>query len=204
VPASFVTGAFNDRYVLPALIGITLYLILLACQVCDGNRLTALMTTIAFLGWFVMHTMATVKHNMVQTGGYPLQTAQPFAARGWMPVIAASKLPVVVAPATFYLQVQYYAPVDLQWRIYYLADPQYARELDGTDTADSVLINMAESVPRVSVWSYDDFLIQHKKFLLVADVTGQAWVIHKLRIDGAHLELLMRHGRQLLFEVTAL
>ena len=202
VPLSFVTGAFTDRYVLPALTGITLYLILLAWQASGGSKLTALMTTIVFLGWFVTHTAATVRHEMAGTGGYPFRTEQPFAARRWMPLVAASNLPVVVTPGVFFLQFQYYAPVAVQWRIYYLANPQYAMQLDTTDTADTVLINMARAVPRIYVSSYDEFLIKQKRFLLIADVTGQAWIIHKLRMDGAHLELLVRHRGELVFEVT--
>jgi hypothetical protein len=204
VPASFVTGAFSERYVLPALIGVTLYLILLAWRACGGNKLTALVATSVFLGWFVMHTMATVRQNMAETGGYPFVTPQPFAARRWLPLIATGELPIVVAPATFFLQFQYYAPVDLEWRIYYLANPPYAMRLDRTDSSDSILINLAKAVPRIYVSSYDEFIVHQKKFLLLADVTGQAWILHKLRLDGAHLELLMRHGRQLLFEVTFL
>jgi hypothetical protein len=202
VPASFVTGAFTDRYVLPALTGITLYLSLLAWRACGGNKLAATVAACVFLGWFVAHTANTARQAMAETAGYPFRAAQPFAARRWMPVIAASKLPVVVAPATFYLQFQYYAPVDLQWRIYYLANPDYAMQLDKSDSSDATLINLARAVPRIYVSSYDEFLARQKKFLLLADVTGQAWIMHKLRLDGAHLELMMRHGRQLLFEVT--
>jgi hypothetical protein len=202
VPASFVAGAFTDRYVLPALTGITLYLSLLVWRARKGDKLTATVAALVFLCWFVAHSANTTRKALAETGGYPFRVGQPFAARRWMPVIAASRLPVVIAPATFYLQFQYYAPVDLQWRLYYLANPYYAMQLDSSDSSDATLINLARAVPRIYVPSYDEFLIRQKKFLLLADVTGQAWIIHKLRLDGANLELLLRQGRQLLFEVT--
>jgi hypothetical protein len=202
VPASFVTGAFSDRFVLPALAGITFCLIFLAWRACNGNRVAALAASFVFLGWFIAYSVGKTTHAMADTGGYPFRTAQPFSARRWMPLVAASDLPVVVTPSVFYLQFQYYAPLDMQWRIHYLANPPYALLLDRSDSGDAVLLNFAKAIPRIYVPLYDDFLIGHKKFLLLADLTGQAWIIYKLKMDGAHLELLMRHGRQLLFEVT--
>ncbi len=201
VPTSFLTGAFGDRYVVPALTGIILYLILLTWQASNGNRATALVTTMVFLGWFVMHTTATVRRNLLQTGGFPFRTEQPFAVRNWMPFLSVSNLPVVVAPGVLFLQFEHYAPVDLGWRIYYLADRRYATELDRSDTTDTILINLAKAVPGVSVSSYDDFVSHQRKFLFLVDVTARTWIIHKLKIDGAHMELLIRDRNHMLFEV---
>jgi hypothetical protein len=202
VPASFLTGVFNTRYILPALIGITLVMILLVWWVCRGNRFTALVAASVFLSGFVVHSVLEVREDMAGTSGYPFRTAQPYAARPWMPLIAESHLPVVISPAVFFLPFQYYAPAEVKSRTYYLASRQYALQIEQTDSADAVLIHMARAVPDIHVASYDDFLGRERTFLLLTDLTGPAWVVKKLVNDRARLELLLRHNGQALFAVT--
>jgi hypothetical protein len=199
IPASYLAGGFVPRYALACFVGVTLYLVLLAWRAASGNRLPALVAFLVLFGWFCMKTPGTVRRNLAETGGYPFRTSQPFAARSWMPLLEASPLPVVVSPAVFFLQFQHYAPPEVRKRVHYLASRKYAMELEGMDTGDTNLTLFARMLP-LPVTGYDDFVRQHRNFLVIAETTNPTWVVEKLKAGGAQLILRNRQGTFFLFE----
>lgn len=201
VPLSYFSGAYVERYSLPAFAGIVLYLTMLAWRRSSGDKVIALLVASVFLAWFVLKAPATVRRQMGETNGYPFRTSEPFAAKPWMTALAEGELPVVTCPAVFFLQIQHYAPANVRPRLRYLASRSYAKELEGMDTGDANLTQFVRMLP-LQVVPYDEFLRDHSRFLLLADTTNLTWQLEKLRMQGAQLKLLRRHGAVFLFDVV--
>jgi len=123
-------------------------------------------------------------------------------AKTWMPLIEASELPVVVAPGVLFLQFQHYAPVGMQWRIFYPASARNALQFEGSHSTDTNLMSLAKVVDRIYVPPYEDFVKTHRRFFLIVDTLFSPWMVPKLRADGADFNLRQRDGTQVLYEVT--
>ncbi|MBL8227462.1 MAG: hypothetical protein JNL98_03255 [Bryobacterales bacterium] len=201
VPASYLAGGYVPRYALSCFAGVVLYLVMLIWRASAGSRLPAMVGFLVLFGWFCLKSPGVVRKNLAGTGGYPFRTSQPFSTRSWMPLLDASPLPVVVSPAVFFLQFQHYAPESMRGRIRYLASRKYAMELEGMDTGDTNLTMFARMLP-VPISSYDEFVRENKRFLLIAETTNPTWVIEKLKSDGATLILRNRQDTFFLFEAV--
>lgn len=201
VPASFLTGSYVERYMLPVSFGLAAALALVAWRGCGGDRRVAVLASAVFLAWFLIGVRSTVNGQLARTGGYPFATSEPFAAKRWAPAVAASRLPVVAVPAVFFLEYQHYAPLDQHWRIYYTASREHALEMEGTDSADACLINYSGRLRSFYIRPYDDFVLRNRNFLLLVETNISSWVPRRLKADGAELIQRESDGSQYLYEV---
>lgn len=201
VPLSILTGGFVERYTLASIVGITIFLAFTACTRSRGDRLLAATMVVCFMGWFLLKTSSTVRRQMIESGGLPMHTAQPFQARTWMRDVEQSTLPVAATPAILFFQLQHYVPPSLHSRIYYLANRKDAMYYDGADSGDTNLMQFSRRLP-LQVPGYDSFVASNRRFLLCAETTNPTWHIEQLLHDGAHLKLLRRQDTYFLFDVT--
>jgi hypothetical protein len=117
-----------------------------------------------------------------------------------MSQIERSDLPVVLTPAVFFLQFQYYAPPQIQERVHYLVSKEDSLRYSGTSTGELNLALLSRVTPIHAV-NYERFLPAHHHFLVCAEMTNPTWLIQKLLDTGASLKLLTRQDTHFLFDV---
>jgi Dolichyl-phosphate-mannose-protein mannosyltransferase len=200
VPLSYFIGSFVPRYIIYTGVGLTISLALLAYCSSRNDRLLATSLIIVFVGWYVLKSPSVIRQNEA-TGNAPLfYRPHPFEDTAWMPLIERGELPVVISPAVFYLQFQYYALPDVKSRLVYLVSSEDSIKYTGANSDELNLQFLSRVVP-LGVRAYAQFISHHSHFLLCADTTNSTWVIHKLTDQGAHLTLLTRQGSYFLFDV---
>ena len=105
---------------------------------------------------------------------------------------------VVVSGPTEYLQLWYYAPVELRSQLVYLADPIAALHGLGSDTVDRnyLALRRSSSVP---VFEYDHFMASHRSFQVYE--VGRGWLLERLKASGAAFDEIGREADGPLYRV---
>ncbi|HEX6080707.1 MAG TPA: glycosyltransferase family 39 protein [Methylomirabilota bacterium] len=188
------TGAFTDRYALPAVIGVALLVPWGAYHLLDRRATIGLLLAALLGGWFAL-----------MVGALPvLELRRAWAERDapyrFLATGAPGDLPVVVqSPHTFF-QMTYYAPPALAARLLYLADPAAARRYIDTDTVDLGLLEFRRWIP-IHVEPYRPYLAAHHRFLLYDDRGAYGWLSKALVADGARFDVAALDGGRTLFLV---
>ncbi|HEY3835670.1 MAG TPA: glycosyltransferase family 39 protein [Bryobacteraceae bacterium] len=124
------------------------------------------------------------------------------------PMEVKPELPLVIASALEFFEIDHYAKPELASRLYYLTDHDAAMEYTQTDLFDSGFPMLKKWFPvRGKLASYQTFLHDHQRFLVYGPyATPYDWVIKKLIDDGANVRIIGDtdggYGDNLLFEVT--
>ncbi|MEJ1928651.1 glycosyltransferase family 39 protein [Nostoc sp. NIES-2111] len=200
VGGAFFLGAYVPRYALPTMGGLAVLLAVLAWLRSGNNRWLGLVMSAVFLAWFAYKSQGTARRELAKNGAYPRQGRNAFATKRWFTAARESRLPLVVTPAVFFVQLQHYSEEAVSRRMVYLTQREHARDWDGTDTGDLGLLNFAIAAP-YRIEDYGKFLNQETEFLILADTTAPTWHLEQLRRDGRALRLLVRDGAQSLFVV---
>jgi len=191
--ALVVTGAYMDRYALPAIVGCASLLGFLLHQTARGRPEVGVILLGCFLGWFVVDALVPGR--------------VPYTLRG--PVLdardpmfpPADGRPIAVANAMQYLEMHHHASPEVVSRICYLSDPQRAvRQPDFI--AELALRGLRERVP-IRVEEYAGFLAAHRSFWVYHNALNQVeWLVEQLAADGWRVELLGQDRDLMLFLVT--
>lgn len=159
VLAKFVTGAFTDRYVLPAVIGLALIVPWGAYHLLD-RRATMATVLAALLGaWFVPLVGLQPARQLRQ------DRVNLEAVYRLFRMTAPGDVPIVIASPHAFLQLTYYAPPDLASRFVYLVDPATAVRYLGTDTAELGIREFRRWTPLL-IEDYPAYLARHPRFLV--------------------------------------
>jgi hypothetical protein len=201
VPLSFLAGIFVWRYVLPAVAGLTIFLILGMCRILRGDLLAGSLLVVSFFGWFGYKSVTTIRIQAAENGGLRIPLAQPLLRSSWVRELERSTLPVAVVPAVFFLKLQHYAPEPLRSRLIYPVSEKLALKYEGIYTGETNLLQFSRRVP-IHIAEYRGFARENKHFLLCAETTNPTWLIEKLIDDGARLELRKRVQTYFVFDVT--
>jgi hypothetical protein len=168
VIAITVTHAYNSRYGLPAVAGISA---LLAYGTADfGRKLSptrAFLVLAPALAWFALYQLYAVKNAIGTTPETSVALELP-----------PNDLPLVVGSHDF-VELLVARP-DLKSRLYFLADRTSAVRFLGYDTDDRFLSALSPFA-HLPVAEYDDFVKAHKSFLLLDRAD---WVLPKVLEQG--------------------
>lgn len=190
----FVTGAFTDRYALPALIGVALLIPWGVYQVLDRRATMGLLLAALLGGWFALMVGALPVLELRRA------SADHDAVYRFLAAATPGDLPVVVqSPHTFF-QMTYYAPPAVAARLLYLADPEAARRYLDTDTVELGLLEFGRWIP-IHVEAYRQYLAAHHRFLLYDDRGAYGWLSKALVADGARFDVAALDGGRTLFLV---
>jgi hypothetical protein len=201
VPLSFLAGIFVWRYVLPAVAGLSVFLMLGVCRVLKGDLLAGSLLVVSFFGWFGYKNVTTIRLQAAENGGLRTPIAEPLERADWARELKGSTLPIAVVPAVFFLKLQHYAPEPVRSRVIYPFSEKLALKYEGIYTGETNLLQLARRVP-INIADYQTFVRDNKRFLLCAETTNPTWLIEKLLDDGARLELRKRVQTYFVFEVT--
>lgn len=189
-----VTRVFQDRYGLPAVIGLAILFTFLVYTRTNNRRVTGVLLMAVFLAGFLMNSFWAP----------PDDTTQSLATRGLDPDQVEKDVPFVIGNGVLFLQVDHYAKPDLASRLYLLRDPQVAIRYTGCNIFDRAYPNMCRWFPiRGRIEDYDRFISQHDRFMVFGPMHDPLdWLIFKLLDDGAQMNFRGQFGDSLLFEVT--
>jgi len=93
---------------------------------------------------------------------------------------------VIAAGSLTFLQLWYYAPASVQSRLVYLASPDSAIRLTGSDTFDRGYLALSRWT-RVPAQPCAPFVAEHDEFRVYQ--AGAGWLLTELQQQGAEVEL---------------
>lgn len=187
----FVTGAFTDRYALPAVIGFSILLAFVAAKLFDRTALMGAALVICFVGWFGVLELKTVRRLPDNLNG-PIKRLQSERE---------SDLPIVASDAHTFIELAHYAPPEIASRLVYLADPPTALRRLGYDSVERGMIDLLKPWFRLNVTDYHSYIASHPRFLVYGSLGFLSWIIPQLKEDGMRIELRDREGDKFLFLV---
>ena len=199
IVAKVVTGAFVNRYALPAVIGFGV-LAGVCTEVVFARRPVLRVAAAAGLcGWFVL---AQAREWVEPTGfSQPFPPASVSRPAEWVSAIRERDLPVAIADAHTFTMLSYYGAPAIQPRIVYLADPDRALARLGHNSVERGMLDLLKPWFHMNVVPFEPFLARHSRFLVYGDFVKLAflnWLEPELRARGMHLELLNRAGDNML------
>lgn len=184
--AEGVTGAFTERYVLSAVLGVAILGALALDRLGAWWRPLPLVAVV-LLGAFCVRAAV---YDYRDVGGD--RTRQ----RATLALLSETRpsLPIAVAQPHDFLELSHYAAPRLHRRLFYLASRPLARRYLGTDSTEAGVIGLSGFSP-LNVRGYRPFLRAGRPFLVFAGVGSGAWLPQALAADHVPLRRL----RPLLF-----
>lgn len=176
VLALAITHAFTFKYTLNTVVGAAVLTGYLVHQASGWRRGLAFLLTLSFGAWAAA-SLAYLPGHVEQ---------RIFVnARNDARILSESTLPMV-ASAHRYLEDNFYLPVELRSRIFYIGDSNLALELRGHDTNERALHNLKPFAP-IHGMDLCSFTKRYPEFLLRADELR--WIADKLIADRADVVL---------------
>jgi hypothetical protein len=153
-----VTGAFSERYVVPAVIGLAVAFAYAARYYARGCPVMAVSVAGILLAWWLGTDVIRIQ-EMADKQQALARTCDQLAHLG------AADEPLIVSDSLTYLQLAYYAPEPLAARLTYLNSPKLSRRYKGYDT-DEVALGLLRQWVGLNVVDYDEFVASHRAFLV--------------------------------------
>jgi hypothetical protein len=192
--AKLVTGAFVNRYALPAVIGFSILLAFAANRLLNGRALIGAVLVLLLCGLFIVRAAKNYRDELamsqVQANTYKfLQTK------------SVDELPIVISDVHTFVQLAHYAPRALAARLIYLTDPSASLRYLGHDSGDRAILNMRPWFP-FKIEEYGPYITSQRQFLVYGDLKGINWLLNELSAAEMRIELRGRYGDNLLFSVS--
>jgi hypothetical protein len=191
-----VKGAFVDRYFIQMIFGVSIITatILSICFLPFGRNgsfaKASAMSVAVFLalaGWQILKE-AKAKRNELAAAVDILQSDTD------------ASIPIVSCETHKFLELSHYAQAPIKDRLVYLSNREYASRWLGVTSVEKGMYRLVGPWFRTNVADYDQFLRDHRKFLLFCDASG-AWVHEQLASEGWSFELRKKATLFNLFEV---
>lgn len=194
--AMFFTGAFTDRYALPATLGLGILMPFAFHPLLRGRELLLLLLALCLMLGFVRRGGMTLEESAkrIQTREATLKLLQ---AEG------ESNLPIVCSDPHNFLVLSHYAPPEIGSRLTYLADPETSMRYFGHNSIERGMFDLLKPVFHLNVQAYRPYIASGRPFLLCGDPNYFLnWMLPDLIFSGAHLELKRQYQEIQLFQVT--
>ncbi len=180
-----VTGAYTERYVLSALVGIAILLALAAWWVDAGVPMIGL-SLLLVLALFAGARMVERDADATEDAEGQAQ-ALAFLERHW-----DAGEPIAVASPHDFFELSHRVARDGGPRLIYLADAAQARKYLETDAVELGVTGMQEIAP-LRVESYRRFVASHPSFVVYGRHRAWDWLTSALEARGAHTRVLARN-----------
>lgn len=195
--AQLSTGAYTERYVLSAVLGLAL-LVPLALHRLDGRRPVLQVVVLLALAAAAARAAAYEYENV---GAAARAQRDTISFLGHAP---RSPAPIAVAGQHDFLELSHEAPPALARRLRYLADRRLALHYLGTDSSEEGLVVMG-TFAQLHVVPFRHVMRADTPFLVYdgGGSGGNDWLLRALRDRGRRPHVLRRDGRRLLLYVPA-
>jgi 4-amino-4-deoxy-L-arabinose transferase-like glycosyltransferase len=199
VLAKLATGAFVNRYAMPAVIG---FAVLAGFGSATGFRRSAVLRfaiAVSLAGWFILSLAREFKEP---TGfSMPVSEVEVNRATEWL-ANRDRDLPVVVADPQSFAVLSHYGSGEIKSRIVYLADPGLALKHLGHNSVERGMLDLVRPWFGMNVVEFEPYMAGHSRFLLYGDFVRLSflnWLVPELHARGWRTELLHLSGNDMLF-----
>jgi len=190
------TGAFTDRYALPAIIGCSLVVAFAAHESLSSRPATVTILTLFLCACFLsLGAKSFASATAIREAN--VQATQFLRAK------AVGSLPIAVSDQHAFMSLLYYAPRDIGSRLIYLADPGKALSRLGHNSVEKGTLALLKPWFHLPIEEYDPFLASGQEFFVFGD-SGHFlnWLLPDLIASCRQLELSGQNGASLLFLVN--
>lgn len=160
--AKITHGALTDRYVLSVVLGFPLAACYLLPRMGRKGRIVFAAAVILLITAREARFWISQDHHIAQPEFSWMRVQQ------MLDVAGHRDLPVAVSSAVQYLELNHYAPPELDRRLVLLVDPPKAIEFDGTDSGDRQMLLLRSYAP-MHVQEFPLFRTAHSEFLLLSN-----------------------------------
>jgi Dolichyl-phosphate-mannose-protein mannosyltransferase len=191
-----VTGAYTERYVLSAIVGIAILLALAAWWTDRGVPLLGVSLLLVFA--------AFAGARIVERDGDATEDADAqVQALAFLDRHRQAGEPIAVASPHDFFELSHSEAQHGGPRLIYLADPMLARQYLQTDAVELGVLGMKDIAP-LRVDRYRRFIASHSRFVVYGRYRAWDWLTYELRADGARTRAIARNSQNgaLLLEVT--
>jgi len=178
----FVTGNFVARYSIEAMAGLAVVLTYSIGTLFLDRREPALLA--AFL------MVAALALSQIRHSGAIGSTTQQIPAQA-----LASGAPIAVSHPFTFMTMRYYADPSIWKRLSYVASPEAALRLVGSNSDEYLMIRGSRYFG-TCVIPYEQFIRQHAEFFVFGDDEYHNWLMRQLMNDGAEALLIGSGDRQ--------
>ena len=198
VLAKVATGAFVNRYAIPAVIGFAVLAGFGTATVFRRSPGMRLVIGLCLAGWFVLGQA----REFIEPTGFSLPVSEASVSRPteWL-AGRDPQLPVVVADAQTFTVLSHYGSPMIRSRIVYLADPELALKHLGHNSVERGMLDLLRPWFHMNVVAFEPYVAAHSRFLVYGDFVRLAflnWLLPELHARGWRTELLNRRGDNLL------
>ena len=189
-------GLLLDRYVLSMVLGIPLAACYLLPQLGRKSRTVFVVVAILLLTAREARFWISQDHHFGQPQFSWIPAQQIINAAGH------PSLPVVISSAVQYLELNHYAPAELDNRLVLLVDPPKAIEYDGSDSGDRQMLTLRSYAP-MHVEEFPSFRTAHAEFLLLSNGDARLdWWPTRFRAEpGTELSVITTQGQSTIYLV---
>ena len=180
-----VTGAYTDRYVLSAIVGIAILIALAAWWTDAGVPTLGLSLLFAFTLFAGVRIVDRNADATVDADGQAQALAFLDRHRG-------AGEPIAVASPHDFFELSHRVARDGGPRLIYLADPALARRYLETDAVELGVTGMKDIAP-LRVEPYRRFVATHSRFVVYGRYRAWDWLTSELHASGAHTRVLARN-----------
>jgi hypothetical protein len=182
--AKFVTKAFTDRYVLSAVLGISVLFAQAMHKLLGSRFRIATGIALLFLAYFTASQFREITAANNDRSDFEKSIALLRSA-------GQENLPIVVGDPHTFVLLAHYAPPDVQSRLVYLASPILAGRLLGFTSVENGMVQLVGPWFHMNVIPFEAFLASNPKFFLYGAWLLN-WVNRALIERGFRLEFLTR------------
>jgi 4-amino-4-deoxy-L-arabinose transferase-like glycosyltransferase len=194
--ARFITRAFVDRYFLPAVLGFSVLVAFALYSLPRGRALIGTTLILFLCSWFIVMQLHAFGKNR-QAANDLQEMVQLLRTE------ADNNLPIVASEPHIFMQLAYYAPVDVSSRLVYLADPDLSLRHLGHNSVDRGMQDLIKPWFHLRVEEYRPYIASHRQFLVYGNLEWLEWLVDQLRSDNMRIELKGKHGRDFLLLVSS-
>jgi hypothetical protein len=181
-----VTGAYTDRYVVSAIIGITI-LLALAAWWTDGGVPMLGLSLLLVLGVFAGARI--VERQGDATADADAQTQ----ALAFLEGHERNGEPIAVASPHDFFELSHRSSQQGRPRLTYLSDPALARKYVQTDAVELGVLGMRDIAP-LEVDRYRRFIASHPRFVVYGRGRAWDWLTSELQANGAKTHVISRNS----------
>jgi hypothetical protein len=180
-----VTGAYTERYVLSAIVGIAI-LIALAAWWTDAGVPTL------GLSLLVVFTVFAGARIGERNGDATVDADEQAQALAFLDRHRGAGEPIAVASPHDFFELSHRVARDGGPRLIYLADPALARKYLETDAVELGVTGMKDIAP-LRVEPYRRFVASHSRVVVYGRYRAWDWLTSELKASGAHTRVLARN-----------
>lgn len=186
VLGQLVTGAYTERYVLAAIVGITILIAIAAWWIDAGVPVVGLSLLLIFALFAGARIVNRSADATVDADGQAAALAFLERHRG-------AGEPIVVASPHDFFELSHRVARDGGPRLTYLANPALARRYLETDAVELGVIGMKDIAP-LRVEPYRRFVASHSRFVVYGRYRAWDWLTSALHARGAHTRVIARNS----------